>query len=72
MITGIPKITGRISGFVTERSPMDEHHAPRNLRRDLVATVSGEIRERPLASLLGSVGLGLLLGFLLRSGKGAD
>ncbi|MEY4244353.1 MAG: hypothetical protein RLZZ245_1938 [Verrucomicrobiota bacterium] len=71
MITGIPKISGRITGFVTERSPMDEHHAPRNLKRDLVATMSGEVREHPFTSLLGSVGLGLLIGYLIRSGKGA-
>jgi hypothetical protein len=36
-----------------------------------VATVSGEVREHPFTSLLGSVGLGLLIGYLIRSGKGA-
>jgi hypothetical protein len=69
MIAGIDRSKSHAPTFVTERSPLDEHHAPRNLRKDLLAMMSGEIREHPMPVLVSAITLGVLLGCLLMSSR---
>lgn len=69
MIAGTSRELGHSAEFVTERSPLDAHHLHRSLRKELLEQAAGNVREHPLQMLLGALGLGVVIGTLMMSGR---